>query len=43
MDGKLKSYEEAAAQAVPHGLLRLDDGWQKNKLGGTSSMNYFLR
>jgi phosphatidylserine/phosphatidylglycerophosphate/cardiolipin synthase-like enzyme len=42
MAGKLKSYEEAAAHVVPHGLLRLDDGWQKNKLGGTSSMTYFL-
>jgi PLD-like domain len=42
MDGKLKSYEEAAAHVVPHGLLRLDDGWQKNKLSGTSSMRYFL-
>ena len=40
--GKLKSYEEAAAHVSPHGLLRLDDGWQKNKLGGTSSMTYFL-
>jgi hypothetical protein len=40
--GKLKSYEEAAARVVPHGLLRLDDGWQKNKLGATSGTTYFL-
>ena len=40
--GKLKSYEEATTHVVPHGLLRLDDGWQKNKLAGTSSMTYFL-
>jgi hypothetical protein len=42
MDGKLTSYEEAAAHVVPHGLLRLDDSWQKNKLGATSSTTYFL-
>jgi phosphatidylserine/phosphatidylglycerophosphate/cardiolipin synthase-like enzyme len=42
MAGKLKSYEEAAARVVPHGLLRLDDSWQKNKLTATSSMTYFL-
>ena len=41
--GKLKSYEEAATHVVQHGLLALNDGWQKNKLGGaTSSMTYFL-
>ena len=34
MAGKLKSYEEATTHVVPHGLLRLDDGWQKNKLAG---------
>jgi phosphatidylserine/phosphatidylglycerophosphate/cardiolipin synthase-like enzyme len=42
MDGKLTSYEEAAAHVVPHGLLRLDHSWQKNKLGATSSTTYFL-
>jgi len=40
--GKLKSYEEAATHVVQHGLLALNDGWQKNKLGVTSSMTYFL-
>jgi phosphatidylserine/phosphatidylglycerophosphate/cardiolipin synthase-like enzyme len=44
MAGKLKSYEEAAAQAVPHGLLNLGDGWQDKRLAnkGESSMAYFL-
>ena len=43
-DGKLKSYEEAAAHVVPHGLLSLTDAWQKVKLEskGPSSMSYFL-
>ncbi|MET4606713.1 phosphatidylserine/phosphatidylglycerophosphate/cardiolipin synthase-like enzyme [Bradyrhizobium sp. JR4.1] len=43
-DGKLTSYEEAAAQVVPHGLLSLTDTWQKGKLEskGPSSLSYFL-
>lgn len=43
-DGKLTSYAEAAAHAVPHGLLSLTDSWQKGKLEskGPSSMAYFL-
>jgi len=42
--GKLKSYEQAAAQAVPHGLLALGDDWQKKHLNNKaqSSMAYFL-
>ena len=44
MAGKLTSYEEAAAQVVPHGLLSLTDTWQKGKLEskGPSTMSYFL-
>jgi len=43
-DGKLTSYEEAAADVVPHGLLSLTDTWQKGKLEskGPSTMSYFL-
>lgn len=43
-DGKLTSYQEAAAHVVPHGLLSLTDTWQKGKLEskGPSSMAYFL-
>jgi phosphatidylserine/phosphatidylglycerophosphate/cardiolipin synthase-like enzyme len=43
-DGKLTSYEEAAAHVVPHGLLSLTDTWQKGKLEskGPSTMSYFL-
>ena len=43
-DGKLTSYQEAAAHVVPHGLLSLTDSWQKGKLEskGPSSMTYFL-
>jgi PLD-like domain len=42
--GKLKSYEEAAAQVVPHGLLGLGNDWQAKYLSGKaqSSMAYFL-
>jgi hypothetical protein len=44
MAGKLKSYEEAVAQAVQHGLLTLGDGWQDKRLANKaqSSMAYFL-
>jgi len=44
IDGKLKSYEEAAAHVVPHGLLTLGDDWQSRHLGNKaqSSMAYFL-
>jgi hypothetical protein len=44
MDGKLKSYEEAAAHSVPHGLLTLGDDWQQRHLENKaqSSMAYFL-
>jgi len=44
MDGKLKSYEEAAAHVVQHGLLALGDDWQKRHLENKaqSSMAYFL-
>ena len=44
MAGKLKSYEDAAAQVVPHGLLKTDDGWQDRRLANKaqSSMAYFL-
>jgi hypothetical protein len=43
-DGKLTSYQEAAAHVVPHGLLSLTDSWQKGKLESKapSSMTYFL-
>jgi hypothetical protein len=44
MAGKLKSYDEAAAQSVPHGLLTLGDDWQQRHLENKaqSSMAYFL-
>jgi len=44
MAGKLKSHEEAVAQAVQHGLLTLGDGWQDKRLANKaqSSMAYFL-
>ena len=44
MDGKLTSYEEAAAHATPHGLLPLDDNWQDGRLAHRkqSSTAYFL-
>jgi phosphatidylserine/phosphatidylglycerophosphate/cardiolipin synthase-like enzyme len=44
MDGKLKSYDDAAAQAVPHGLLTLGDDWQNKHFGtkSPSSTGYFL-
>jgi phosphatidylserine/phosphatidylglycerophosphate/cardiolipin synthase-like enzyme len=42
--GKLKSYEDAAAQAMPHGLLQLGDGWQDGYFANKaqSSTAYFL-
>jgi phosphatidylserine/phosphatidylglycerophosphate/cardiolipin synthase-like enzyme len=42
--GKLTSYEEAAAQVTPHGLLALDDAWQQKYIDcrADSSMAYFL-
>jgi hypothetical protein len=44
MDGKLKSYDQAAAHSVPHGLLTLGDDWQQRHLENKaqSSMAYFL-
>jgi hypothetical protein len=44
MDGKLKSYDDAAAQAVPHGLLTLGDNWQNKHFDSKSpsSAGYFL-
>ena len=44
MDGKLTSYEQAAAHVVQHGLLSLTDSWQKRKLQtkDVSSTSYFL-
>jgi len=42
--GKLKSYDDAAAQAVPHGLLQLGDNWQDGHFDNKaqSSTAYFL-
>jgi len=44
INGRLKSYEEAAAHVVPHGLLTLGDDWQERHLQNKaqSSMAYFL-
>jgi phosphatidylserine/phosphatidylglycerophosphate/cardiolipin synthase-like enzyme len=43
-DGKLKSYEEAAAAVQPHGLLGLNDVWQDKHFDHRpmSSLDYFL-
>ena len=42
--GKLKSYEDAAAAAQPHGLLGLNSDWQDKHFGDRpmSSLDYFL-
>lgn len=44
MSGKLKSYEEAAAESVPQGLLALDDAWQTRHLKkkSQSALDYFI-
>lgn len=44
MAGKLKSYDDAAAHSIPHGLLTLGDDWQKRHLKNRtqSSMAYFM-
>jgi phosphatidylserine/phosphatidylglycerophosphate/cardiolipin synthase-like enzyme len=43
--GKIKSYEEAAAENKPHGLLRTDASWQDNhfKDRPQSALDYFLK
>jgi phosphatidylserine/phosphatidylglycerophosphate/cardiolipin synthase-like enzyme len=42
--GTLKSYDDAAAQSAPRGLLPVRDGWQDTRLPArhSSSMAYFL-